>query len=518
MARVVSNQVSISSQQIRAGRQVLDIITSGMYNHPLMVLREYVQNSADAIDEAIRLRQLTLNDGIINITVDGSNRSITVFDNGIGIRNQEAIETLCNIGCSRKDRSYLRGFRGIGRLGGIGYCRRLVFETRNNKKEKVTVISWNSEDIRNELSNTKNFNENMLDIIRRNVSVEFRESLGDEPAHFFCVRMEKIERFHRDLLMNIPIIRNYLSQVAPVPFNYEQFPFGVEINQKMAKIPGYRQYCIYLNGDQILRPHAQDVQISEKTSDTITGVTFFQVPGRDGNLVGAGWFAKMNYLASLPPRQSMRGIRVRQGNIEVGNEYFLTSHFTERRFAAWHIGEIHLSFELKTNARRDGFEETPNYEAFLEHACLLGYHLSELCRESSKLRSAEITAIRLIEEFNNLVHQTPFVIDESHRAATHDKATLILTQLESLSKLNGALKSCNKEKIKTLRTELDRLANGTPLLQTLIDGRILRRFNVRTIIVDIAQRLIECHTENPSATQELIMKAVGPYLNRRSLD
>ena len=35
------------------GRQILDIITSGMYNNPLMVIREYIQNAADSIDEGV---------------------------------------------------------------------------------------------------------------------------------------------------------------------------------------------------------------------------------------------------------------------------------------------------------------------------------------------------------------------------------------------------------------------------------------------------------------------------------
>ena len=36
---------------------------------------------------------------------------------------------LIDIGNSKKDRTNSRGFRGIGRLAGLGYCNQLVFST-----------------------------------------------------------------------------------------------------------------------------------------------------------------------------------------------------------------------------------------------------------------------------------------------------------------------------------------------------------------------------------------------------
>ena len=38
---------------VRVGKQVIDILTTGMYSNPLMALREYVQNAVDAIDDAV---------------------------------------------------------------------------------------------------------------------------------------------------------------------------------------------------------------------------------------------------------------------------------------------------------------------------------------------------------------------------------------------------------------------------------------------------------------------------------
>lgn len=61
--------------------------------------------------------------------------------------------------------------------------------------------------------------------------------------------------------------------------------------------------------------------------------------------------------------------------------------YTERRFSSWHIGEIHLNHNITPNARRDGFEESPDYEHFLERVAFIGKGLSKLCRDSSSRRS-----------------------------------------------------------------------------------------------------------------------------------
>ena len=42
-----------SSQKPIVGKDILEILTTGMYLDPLVIYREYIQNSVDAIDEAL---------------------------------------------------------------------------------------------------------------------------------------------------------------------------------------------------------------------------------------------------------------------------------------------------------------------------------------------------------------------------------------------------------------------------------------------------------------------------------
>jgi HSP90 family molecular chaperone len=67
----------------RAGIYLLETLTAGMYNEPLSIYREYIQNAVDSIDLLNRK-----NNGRkmkVNIELNPFERSITISDNGSGI-------------------------------------------------------------------------------------------------------------------------------------------------------------------------------------------------------------------------------------------------------------------------------------------------------------------------------------------------------------------------------------------------------------------------------------------------
>lgn len=109
------------------GRHLLDTITTGMYSNPYCIFREYIQNSADAIDKAVLEGTLEKRKGEIRITLEPQEKTITILDNGCGVPSVQAKQTLMSIGNSGKHNTRERGFRGIGRLGGTAYCNTLVF-------------------------------------------------------------------------------------------------------------------------------------------------------------------------------------------------------------------------------------------------------------------------------------------------------------------------------------------------------------------------------------------------------
>ena len=496
----------------RVGKQVVDIVTAGMYSDCLMVLREYIQNAADSIDEAVERGLLRPPEGLIEIVVDGERRAIAVTDNGVGVAPSNVERDLCSLGCSPKVGQKRRGFRGVGRLGGLGYCDQIEFETRSAGCKQVSCVSWDGRVLRESLRS--NGEEKTADAaIRAAIRVGVRRPLLGEPPHFFRVTMRGVQRFHEDLLMNLHAIAAYLGRVAPVGFDTRRFPFANEIGAHLAGVEGYRCYKVRLNGCPILRPHERIIEFSQALVDEIRGVELFDVVGASGERIGRGWYARTGCYASLPSRMTMRGIRVRQGNIEVGDEYYLADSFTERRFAAWHIGEIHLGYSVRANARRDGFEQSPDYEALLEQTLVLGKHLSYLCRESSKNRSSRLTVERALRGVEKSIGQL-FFVDTVHFSRTRTEVERILSKLEA-ARARGGCDTDFAKRLSRARRAFDELVSDPPYLATAIDGRTLRYVRPQELLLDIARTVVEDHCATASR-EDLLARIVMPYLKRQS--
>ncbi|MEY8261726.1 ATP-binding protein [Oscillospiraceae bacterium 50-60] len=105
------------------GAGIVEIITESLYDKPIVIFREYVQNSVDSITKANH----------DNMTADLSIRiwkeqdTLYFLDNGTGIPRKNFAEKMGRIAGSDKTRRENIGYKGIGRLSGISYCGRLRF-------------------------------------------------------------------------------------------------------------------------------------------------------------------------------------------------------------------------------------------------------------------------------------------------------------------------------------------------------------------------------------------------------
>ena len=102
-----------------------------LYDTPLALLRENVQNAYDAILERMD-KEAAFKDGIVKIEVVGDH--ITIIDNGIGMDEQGLQENYWTAGHSGKNNPESRkagvvGHFGIGALANFGVCSRLEVNT-----------------------------------------------------------------------------------------------------------------------------------------------------------------------------------------------------------------------------------------------------------------------------------------------------------------------------------------------------------------------------------------------------
>jgi molecular chaperone HtpG len=501
-----SSKIIPDERAVILGKQLLDLVAAGMYSNPLMVIREYVQNATDSLDQAVSSGKIAEHDARIDVAVDGKTRTISIEDNGMGVPGSTVQRTLLSIGASQKNRIANRGFRGIGRLGGLGYCDKLVFETRSSEQEPVVMISWDAKAI-NDLLSRKDI-IGAKEVIAKAVQIK-TETLENTPSHFFRVRLVNVQRFHQEPLMDNQKLRNYLSQTSPVAYDKSNFSLAEEIVDHLSAVPGFKQYCITLNNEPIYRPYHNRFKVLQASGDSIRSAELFEIRGYDDALIGKGWYAKTSLLASLPTTNPMRGIRVRQGNIEVGDEYFLADHYSERRFATWHIGEIHLAPTIKPNARRDGFEPGPEYERFLEYASSLGKYLSRLCRESSSQRSSFLNLDRKIKSIQNILSDS-IVFDQEHFETLCNKINMNLISIEKLIRSIGSSNGIENELFQ-LKADFADFKNKPPFLADRLDGRILRHQSGKDILCEICKRLI-ADQAGSHPLEKRLSSILEPYL------
>lgn len=105
------------------GAGILNIITESLYDKPIVVFREYVQNSVDSFLKT--MNSIDKNELCCKIWVE--NKNLFFLDNGNGINQMEFLQEMQQIAYSSKRRTINIGYKGIGRLSGISYCRELIF-------------------------------------------------------------------------------------------------------------------------------------------------------------------------------------------------------------------------------------------------------------------------------------------------------------------------------------------------------------------------------------------------------
>ncbi|MBZ5631456.1 MAG: ATP-binding protein [Acidobacteriia bacterium] len=403
---IKSNWESIAERPI-VGKDVLELLSSSMYVNPLSIYREYLQNAADAIEEAVALGLLSDRDGgRVDIQIDGDNRSVRIRDNGTGVPRSTFAKTLVALGASRKRGSKARGFRGVGRLGGLGYCQELIFRSRSDGEREINEMQWDCRRLKSILRDP-GFDGDVEDLIRDVVRVQ-RTAGPDAPNHFFEVELRGIVRHGDDKLVNPSMVRDYLSQVSPVPFAPD-FEFGKEIIAALQGKTTLGSVLVYLNGEQspLFRPHRNEFQARKGVVDRFTGVRFYDIEGKDGTLAATGWILDHSYLGAIDTASFIKGVRLRSGNMQVGESDLLDHLFAEPRFNSWAVGEFHVLDErILPNGRRDHFEQNVHFMKLLDELKPIATDLTRRSRHSSLHRNA----LRQFESAGERVVQNTSII------------------------------------------------------------------------------------------------------------
>ena len=375
------------------GKHTLESLTSGMYSDSYVVFREYIQNSVDSIDEAIRAGVLSADDEQITVRLAPVENEIVISDNGLGIPSTEVEKTLISIGNSKKSSENSRGFRGIGRLSALSYCQTLTFTTSFKGENIATKIVINASKLSEVLADDSKADVTVVDVLESVYTVSTFAERAE--AHYFSVQMNGVDV--NSCLLSYADVKDYLMQNAPVPYSPD-FVWGKEITKRLKKegleISVYNISLEYGNETtSIYKPYKDEfvVDKGKNITDVVQDIQIIKIPNESKKTTAIGWLAKTNYMGSIYDK-AIKGIRLRKGNILIGDHQTLNVIFKDARFNGWSVGEIFAVDKLLVpNARRDNFEKNPTYFSLFEQLMTLAAGITKEIRTASLKRNSTLS-------------------------------------------------------------------------------------------------------------------------------
>jgi len=369
------------------GKDVVELLSSSMYVNPLAIYREYIQNAADSIETARADGLLDVSAGTVDVVIDAKTRSIRIRDDGTGLGDVQFHKRLITIGASAKRGTPSRGFRGVGRLAGLGYCQTLTFRSRVATERHVHEMRWDCRKLK-ALLQTPEYEGNLTEILREVVAV--RDVPGDEyPKHFFDVELENIIRHRSDVLLDVAAVTAYLAEVAPVPFA-PSFRYRDVLTSALKAYTRVAEISVTVNKAEVYRPHRDELPTRGGAADGYEGIETFEIPGTNDTPAAVGWVLHHGYRGALPSSSGVGGLRLRCGNMQIGEPNLLDFVFPEPRFNAWSVGEFHiLDPRIIPNGRRDHFETNAPFHDLLNQLAPIARSIASRCRTSSVHRKWE---------------------------------------------------------------------------------------------------------------------------------
>lgn len=258
------------------GAGILEVITESLYDKPIVVFREYIQNAADSFCETNTDRtKLAAHMWLLN-------DCLYFLDNGAGIDREVFQKKMIRIAGSTKVRGQNIGYKGIGRLSGLPYCRNLVFYNIVNYKkgqfqkyeisgEKYEIAkkrddfsSLSFEDLMNTIGSASEDPdpEVVFDIINGHKELFEYRNTG------FLVCMENISTVLKNTIQEKDFF-DQLNWLLPVPFreellkdnNYSELFSelgGIGSVQKTDPVAA-RSYNVFFDGKPLYRPLATEM-------------------------------------------------------------------------------------------------------------------------------------------------------------------------------------------------------------------------------------------------------------------
>lgn len=344
------------------GLSLLESLTVAMYPNPDVCYREYIQNSCDSINRAVKEGVIKFEDAWIDVVIDPEKRYVSIEDNGLGLGKQDFYRTMVTIAASQKKQGEDMGFRGIGRLVGMAFCKTLKFSASSEGEDVTSIFTWDGKKLQEMLQN--NYDGPLGDAIVELVSHSTQPA--DPSERFFKVEM--LDVFETTpILLDEEKICDYLQFVLPVDYNIN-FDLARDIHNYAKEVNDHmEEHNVMVNGRSLTKAFYRDLlDKNGNVYDRIESLYFHQFKNSKGELLAWMWYGLSSFEKQIPEENKIRGIALRSANIQLGDNKVFQPYFREERAYAYFVGEVFAVHQgLRPNARRDFFNPCDTLNEFL---------------------------------------------------------------------------------------------------------------------------------------------------------
>ena len=160
--------------------------------------------------------------------------------------------------------------------------------------------------------------------------------------------------------------------------------------------------------------------LSDDREDLFVDFEALHVPAVDGDGDAAvGWLIHSSYLGAIPKGLGVRGLRAREGNIQIGDENVFDPFFPEERFNRWCVGEVHIvDPRIVPNGRRDYFEQSPHTRNLENHLDAIIRGIVSRCRKASATRNRARKLVATLDDIGSAydLAVSGYLADDNARA------------------------------------------------------------------------------------------------------
>lgn len=486
---------------------IINALASGLYPNKFHVIREYVQNSFDALCAYQKKENKKVEK--LEIKIIQKKPSIIIWDNGIGM-DYIAIQKYKKIGFSEKNSNEHAGFRGIGKLSGISVAKKLIVESTMAGSDVKNILTFESEQMINEINNVKKQGGHLTvdEVMKKFTSIRTEKASKDE--HYTIVELFEVKK-DSQILYDEPKLINYLSKNVPVDLS-PAFVYRSDVVEGIEKfVQDYNVANIKVNSNLVYKEFPDNVRSNKQ---------IVVWDANKNNVLAYCWYCENKIKGQIKPMENA-GLVYRYKNFAIGDSDLVkkTLWKTSPHLASYFIGEIYINdLNVLPTSQRDDFEHNDARDEFYKQAVIISKELNKFARESSDLRKTKEkveSGFLLVKDVENDVRKGASYLVELEP----QKVAQIVNTVNEIKKRKKILKETSRD----TRTKAKQIVSkGENILTRLKKSRKttkkstffdhIRNYNGEDVYRIIIQ-ILKSEFQNEGERLELIIKKIHAKLS-----